>query len=310
MLSFEHIKGHDRIVDHLRQAITSRRWSHATIFSGQEGLGKTILAKTFAKTLLCKAAHNDPCGVCSSCIRFESGNHPDLFYVTPEKTKSIGVEDIREQVVKNMMIKPYEYPYKVFIIKGQITTAAQNALLKTIEEPSSFGVFIILTQHLDALLPTIKSRCVIFPLRPLPPHLVEEYLIEKAGVCAQEAKLYSGYGNIGKALALKGDESFLQMQKHVLELFKPSGLTDELQVFKNAKELDVYKENIQDVLDILYFKYRDLLVQKKDLTLTLTELFNRLDAILETKRLLHYNANFQLALEVLLLKFLSESRSG
>lgn len=308
MLSFKSIWGHERVVGYLQRAVVARRWGHATVFCGQDGLGKMTLARTFAKTILCGSGESEPCGGCSSCVRFESGNHPDMFYVTPGKTKSIGVDDIREQVSQNMMIKPYEYPYKVFIVAGPISTAAQNALLKTIEEPSSFGVFIILTQHIGMLLPTVRSRCVVFELRPLPTPLVEDYLVNKAGASVEEAKLYARYGNIGKALTLKEDDNFKQMQKHVLELFAPSYLADEIQAFKYAKELENYKENIQDVLDVLYFKYRDLLVQKAQ-GLTLTELFKRLDAILETKRLLHYNANFLLALEVMLLKFISEGRS-
>lgn len=114
-----------------------------------------MLANLFAMTLLCETRDNEPCGKCHSCKQAESGNHPDIIRVTHEKPNSISVDDIRTQVNNTVDIKPYQGPYKVYIIPqaDMMTPQAQNAILKTIEEPPSYAVFLLLTENAETLLP-------------------------------------------------------------------------------------------------------------------------------------------------------------
>ena len=131
--------------------------------------------------------------MCRSCIQFESGNHPDVRYVTHEKPASIGVDDVRSQISGDIMIKPYNGRYKVYIVDDAelMTPQAQNALLKTIEEPPSYAVLIFLTSSPESLLATIRSRCVLLRMKPVDKAQIRDYLIRemeipdyRANVCA------------------------------------------------------------------------------------------------------------------------------
>ncbi len=136
MPDFKDIIGHEEIISHLQNAIRLNKISHAYIFDGEEGAGKNLLAKTFAQTLQCEKGDVSPCGSCRSCRQAVNGSQPDIIYVRHEKPGSIGVEDIREQVCGDIQIRPYNSPYKIYLIDEaeKMTVQAQNALLKTIEE--------------------------------------------------------------------------------------------------------------------------------------------------------------------------------
>lgn len=132
MGTFKDVVGHKDIINYIRNAVREDKVSHAYILNGERGAGKKMLANLFAATLLCEKGGPDPCNECHSCRQAESGNHPDIIKVTHEKPNSISVDDIREQVNNTIMIKPYQGPYKVYIIPqaDMMTTQAQNALLK------------------------------------------------------------------------------------------------------------------------------------------------------------------------------------
>ena len=134
MLQFKNVIGHEQVIAHLQNAIRMDKVSHAYLISGEEGSGKKLLADIFAATLLCEEQKVEPCGNCKSCMQVQSGNQPDVIYVTHEKM-TIGVDDIRTQVNQDIGIKPYQGKYKIYIIEDadKMTEAAQNALLKTIE---------------------------------------------------------------------------------------------------------------------------------------------------------------------------------
>ena len=128
---------------------------HAYILAGEAGMGRKSLAHAFALTLLCEKGKSQPCMECHACKQVLSGNHPDLIHVTHEKAGSIGVDDIREQVNDTIMIRPYSSYYKIYIVDEaeKMTIQAQNALLKTIEEPPSYAVILLLTTNSDGFLP-------------------------------------------------------------------------------------------------------------------------------------------------------------
>ena len=176
MGSFKDVVGHKDIVKYISSAVENNRVSHAYILNGERGSGKKMLANLFAMTLLCETGDNEPCGKCHSCKQAESGNHPDIIRVTHEKPNSISVDDIRTQVNNTVDIKPYQGPYKVYIIPqaDMMTPQAQNALLKTIEEPPKYAVIILLTSNIGGLLPTIQSRCVRLDLK-----VVDDGLVKK-----------------------------------------------------------------------------------------------------------------------------------
>ncbi len=154
MLNFQEIIGHDQIKEHFQKAIEYNKVSHAYILAGEAGMGRKSLANAFALTLLCEKGKSEPCMECHACKQVLSGSHPDLIYVSHEKPGTIGVDDIRKQINDTIMIRPYSSYYKVYIVDEaeKMTQQAQNALLKTIEEPPSYAVILLLTTNQEAFL--------------------------------------------------------------------------------------------------------------------------------------------------------------
>ncbi|MDR2903865.1 MAG: DNA polymerase III subunit delta' [Clostridiales bacterium] len=324
MYDFNQIIGHGHIIKNLRSSIAHGRINHAYLFEGEKGAGKMLLAQAFAKALLCERRSGGVCNSCVSCITFDSGNQPDVLYVRPTKTKALGVDDIREQVNREIATKPYQYDYKIFIIENAdgMTPAAQNALLKTLEEPAPYGVFLLTAENANRLLPTVLSRCFTVKLKPLPFEDVKGYLIRETGLSEETAHFISVYagGSIGQAVTVAADEKFVAMRGVMLDILDGITERDLADVFAQAKALESMKENIADALNIAFLWYRDIAVLKelnddtmilqKDIRDRLSEninisaetVYNSLDAIAEAKHNLRFNANFQLAAEVLLMK--------
>ena len=178
MQKFPQIIGHEAIMKHLQNAIRAKKISHAYIFHGEEGMGKKTLALRFAKTLQCTERGVVPCNNCKSCRQTDSGNQPDILWTSHEKA-SIGVDDIRTQVNADIQVKPYQSPYKIYIIDDadKMTENAQNALLKTIEEPPDYAIILLLARSRQNLLATILSRCIILDLKPIELKLIKDYLM-------------------------------------------------------------------------------------------------------------------------------------
>ena len=147
MPGFQDILGHETIKEHFKKAIAVHKVSHAYILAGEAGMGRKSLANAFALTLLCEKGQTEPCLECQACKQVLSGNDNDLIYVTHEKPASIGVDDIREQINDTIQIRPYSANYKIYIVDEaeKMTVQAQNALLKTIEEPPAYAVILLLT---------------------------------------------------------------------------------------------------------------------------------------------------------------------
>ena len=154
MLGFNDIIGHEEIIRHLKNAIQTEKVSHSYIFTGDPGSGKKLLAGTYAMTLQCEEGGTEPCGHCDSCKKAIGKNHPDIIMVTHEKPNVITIDEIREQIINDVDIKPYCSPYKIYIVANAelMNPQAQNALLKTIEEPPEYAVIMLLTSNIDALL--------------------------------------------------------------------------------------------------------------------------------------------------------------
>ncbi len=321
---FERIVGHEQIVEHLKNAVKYEKVSHAYIFSGEEGAGKRMLAAAFAKTLQCSEKGTEPCGTCLSCIQAESGNQPDIIWVSHEKQNSIGVEDIREQVVGDIQIRPYSSPWKIYIIDEaeKMTVQAQNALLKTIEEPPAYGVILLLTTNAEVFLPTILSRCVLLRLKPVGNKKIKTFLMEEIKVPDYKADLCVAFaqGNVGKAVKLARSESFEEMKGHVVRIFRTVEKMELSDLLSALKELEAFKTDIYDYLDLSLVWFRDVLLFKvthdanvlvfREEVAALQKHANRssyegleciITAIEKAKVRLRANVNFELAMELMLL---------
>ena len=324
MAGFQYILGHEMIKDHFRKAIENHKVSHAYILAGEEGMGRKSLANAFAMTLLCEKGLKEPCMECHSCKQMLSDNHPDVIHVTHEKPGSIGVDDIRKQINDTIMIKPYSSYYKIYMVDEaeKMTVQAQNALLKTIEEPPSYAVIILMTTNPDAFLPTILSRCIQLKLKPLRDYVVKGYLVEKLGVPVEKAEVYAAFarGNLGKAIHIASSEEFGELYRAVLTLLKNIKNMDLPALLEFIKKLQEDHLDINECLDFMQLWYRDILMYKvtKDMNLlifkdeykTVSEIcshssYEGLEAVLEAidkaKQRLDANVNTELALELMLL---------
>jgi DNA polymerase-3 subunit delta' len=266
MTGFRDIVGHEQVIAHLQNAIELDKVSHAYIFNGEKGSGKNLLANMFAITLQCEKGGTEPCLECSSCKKALSKNHPDIISVSHEKPNSIGVEDIRGQLVGDLMIKPYSSPYKIYIIKDaeKLTIQAQNALLKSIEEPPSYAIIMLLTTNADAFLPTILSRCVSLNLKVIPDNIVKKYLMEQLEIPDYQAKISAAFaqGNVGKAIKLATSENFSEIKEEALLLLTHVKDMEIYEVVAAVKKVAEFKLDIEDYLNILMIWYRDVLLFK------------------------------------------------
>ena len=201
IMGFEEILGNEMVKDHFKKAIQNHKISHAYILTGEAGMGRKSIANAFAMTLLCEKGGSEPCMICHSCKQVMSGNHPDLIYVTHEKPGSIGVDDVREQINDTIMIRPYSSYYKIYIVDEaeKMNQQAQNALLKTIEEPPAYAVILLLTTNADSFLPTILSRCITLNLKVVKEDVIKSYLMKTYHIPDYQADVCAAFsqGNVG-----------------------------------------------------------------------------------------------------------------
>lgn len=197
MPGFKDIIGQEQLKEHMQTALETGKVSHAYVIQGERFAGKEFIANVFAMALQCEKGGVEPCQECHSCKQAVNRNQPDIIWVTHEKPNTIGVEDVRIQINNDMGIKPYSSRHKIYIISEgeKMTVQAQNALLKTLEEPPEYGIILILTTNADALLPTILSRCVVLHMKPVKDELVRNFLMQtmeipdyKADICVAFAR--------------------------------------------------------------------------------------------------------------------------
>ena len=266
MAKFSDVIGQDAIKEHLQNAISLGKVSHAYIINGERNAGKEFIAKLFAMTLQCEKKGIEPCQECHSCRQALSENQPDIIRLVHEKPNTIGVEDIRSQINNDMAIKPYSSPYKIYIISEaeKMTVQAQNALLKTLEEPPEYGIIMILTSSLETLLPTVQSRCVILNVRPVADELVKKYLMETMQIPDYKAEVCTAFarGNIGRARMLASSEEFERVKEEALVLLKNINGMEIAEIVSAIKKINEYQLDVSDYLDILAIWYRDVLLFK------------------------------------------------
>ena len=331
MAEFADIIDQKRVTQHLQNALKTEKVSHAYILEGEKKAGKKFIAGIFAKTLLCANRQEingliEACGECHSCIQCDNNDNPDLKVIIHEKPGSIGVDEIRTQICDDVYIKPYASPYKIYIVPDgeKMTIQAQNALLKTLEEPPEYVVIIILTENSKAFLPTIISRCIVLEMKPASDELIKTHLMQELKVVDYRADFCVAFsrGNVGKAISLAADEGFEAYKNQVILLIKNIKTIEIHEVVSRIQEIvpagDVEKRD--EFLDLLTMLFRDVLVYKateqtdnliysdsisyiKDIAKDCS--FEKLGSIVNeikiTRRRIDNNVNSDVAIEILLL---------
>ena len=327
--TFSGIVGLEDVKEHLQNAISMNKISHAYIINGEKDSGKMMLAEAFAATLLCEEHGRDACMECRSCRQAAGRNTPDILYVTHEKPGVISVDDIRHQINDSVVIKPYAAQRKIYIVDEaeKMNQQAQNALLKTIEEPPAYVVILLLTTNADGFLPTILSRCITLNIRPVSDGLIKKMLMEKFHVVDNQAAMCSTFaqGNVGKAIKLASSQEFMEKKTAMIRLVTQLQEMDLAQINDEIKNFQEMQDQIEEYLDLITLWYRDVLLYKsagaraplvfadeqfqlkrQAETLSYARLERIIDEIAASRTRLHANVNFELVMELLLMTIKGE----
>ena len=313
------IIGHQQIVEQLQHTVATDRIAGAYLFVGPTGVGKETVARYFAQLIFCQQDTQPPtvCGTCLACRKVDSGNHPDLQFIRPDGSE-LKIGQIRE-LQKQIIYEPLEASRKVYILTDvdRMNDPAENALLKTLEEPPASSVLILLTSNIRALLPTTRSRCQILQFHPMSTQVLTEILVEKFSVAPEQATALAiaADGAIGKALTqLEKGEA---LSEEVPEILSE---TDPLAAFRLAEH---FKDNPETLGELVTW-YRDLLFLQQGAPIDLiTHIYSveelrrivpqyshlriqqAIQTVFDTKSLIeNTNTNATLALEVMCLKLL------
>ncbi len=338
-MSNNQIIGHDFQKTILRRAVQDSVISHSYLFAGPDGIGKKLVALEFAKLINCQsdrsidieADSTEKCE-CASCSKVDKGIHPDVVYVQYEGVKSIKVEQIREGVEDRLFLKSFEGKFKVVIVDEahRMSSGAQNAFLKTLEEPPPNSVIILITSAPDTLLPTIRSRCQLIRFNALPQELIYEELKRREDLTGEQAQICSKLagGSLGKALMM--DSALIEWRRELIEYLihlEPSsamrviGLAEYLPVGSTPEDT----ERLALAFEFISLWLRDLVLIKTDSDKTditnvdliepsteiarmwdLSNIADKMSALEKTwYDVYNLNANKQLSLENLFIKIAS-----
>jgi DNA polymerase-3 subunit delta' len=342
--------GNARVVEILKRAIEQDRLPHAMIFAGPAGVGKCTLALLVAQYLNCLSpVGNGPCGNCSACKRIMAviesrylecqslkaegycGNcsnckirtkrHPDIRLVEPQKT-TISIDQIRE-LISEIAFQPLEANYRVVILDpaDRMRPEAHNSLLKTLEEPPSRTIIILVTTNPYVLLETIRSRSRMLQFGGIPQHQIERYLVAQAGRTIEEAHLAASLsgGSLASALDFKTTE-YRNVRKQAFQFVTlilgrgrfADASAVAVQVTKDKEFFQLWIESVAALLQDIYYAglatervgQRDLLEKIEELNRTVSHstLIRTIDGIRKLKGQLQYNVNRQIALEAMFLE--------
>lgn len=327
------VVGHGRAVASLERAVATGDVGHAYLFSGPDQVGKRTLARTFAQALLCTAAANmRPCGECRACRLVMANHHPDFLTLDlawqtknlakKEEAQSISVDAIR-LMNSELSRRPHEGQWKVLLVPhvDDLTLAASNAFLKTLEEPPAFVVILLTTRDAELVLPTIRSRCQLLALNSLPAAQVEAVLTARYGVENEQARLLARVsgGRIGWAIISAGDTQIMEKRAGAFDTLQRALSSNRAERLLLAAPLG--KSNDTGVLQMWASWWRDVMLVQNGAAGSITNVDQRAaleltaaryqpeqvrDFLRELQRLLRLsldtNVNPQLLWEVLLLK--------
>ena len=258
-MSLKDIKAQDNAIAFLKNSIEGDKVSHAYMFVGPSGVGKKLAAVNFAKALNClDLKDNDSCDKCAQCKKIDSGNHPDVLIFSPKKEDaSLGIDKIRS-VTKDIGLKPYEGRKKVYILESadSMTQEAQNALLKTLEEPVSDSVLILMAESVSSMFSTIQSRAKRIRFFPIPSVDVKNILKDTYKLDDGRAEILSriSSGELNRALKYN-DEDFFEKRRRIIDAMKDGAVSD--------LDFDGFsKQDLRMALEVMLTWYRDVLVAK------------------------------------------------
>lgn len=300
-MAFETLVGNEKVKTLLTNAVQTNNVLHSYLFSGIDGIGKSLFAKEFANMILCTSNEVKPCGICKSCLEFQGESHPDFLVIEPEDGKTIKIEQIR-YLQEKIAEKPVTSEKKVYIINNSdaMTREASNALLKTLEEPPTYAILILITDNENKLLVTIKSRCTKINFQPLAEKEIKEYINKIASdeKTMSDSMVKQCQGSIGRLIKIQEEQEKYFMVEQLTEILEKKDIT---QIWREAEVLYDAKENIYDLLDYINVIFFEKLQATKDFKYT-----KAVSIIEQTKKRITSNANYDMTIDNLLLKLWEE----
>ncbi|MGB2601864.1 MAG: DNA polymerase III subunit delta' [Candidatus Omnitrophota bacterium] len=262
MVLLKDVKGQNNVIRYLSNSLSSGRTYSSYLFTGPEGVGRTLVAKAFVMALMCddKPNDTDSCGECPTCRRIEAGDHPDIIWIKPEKNKAIKIEQVRG-AKDALSLKPYESKRIVCVIEDAhlMTRDAANALLKVLEEPPGHSVIILTTNKKELLLETVISRCSEVRFRSLSIADTKDIIMREDESLDEEFALFLAHfsqGSPGRALEMV-EEGVLERKDSIL------GILDTVVKEENSVCLNWDIENktgLLEDIDILIMVFRDIVL--------------------------------------------------
>lgn len=298
---FENIAGHDNIKNILSNNINTKNILHSYLFIGEDGIGKKMLAKEFAKAILCTSENNRPCNICKSCVEFNTNNNAN-FNLINEEGSAIKIEQIRNMQVK-IAEKPINSNYKVYLINDAelMTQEAQNCLLKTLEEPPEYIVIILITSNENKVLNTIKSRCMKLYFNNLDKNSVKKVLTEQFEMKdINDSFLDAAGGSIKKALLIKEKSSEYEQITKLFDIIDKENLVN----FINSASI-IY-ENKDDIYNILDYINILLDIKIRSNSSNSFKFANCIFTVEEVKKRLRANSNYDMSIDYLLMNMWKE----
>lgn len=302
-MSFENIIGNDKIKQELEENIRNNTVSHSYLFIGQDGIGKKLFAKEFAKMELC-LDDNNACDKCSSCIKFNSDNNPDFVIIKPDGN-SIKISQIRD-MQDNVYKKPIVSNKKVFIIddSDKMTEEAQNSLLKTLEEPPEYITIILITSNENKLLNTIRSRCLKINFNNITTKEIIDYISREQIMSEPSDSLLSMCnGSIGKLIKINQNLlEYNEIEKNTNDLIN-GRILNVVKMLNNFEILYKSKDFVLDLLDYMIVIIYEYINKNKDYRGKFLDLISIIE---NTKLKLMSNTNYDMCIDDLLLKIWEE----
>jgi DNA polymerase-3 subunit delta' len=313
-MKFNDIIGQEILKIQLLNDIKYNRAAHAYIFDGSDGMGKKFISNIFIQSIMCD--NNNACGECPACVKVNTGNHIDIKIFKDNGKKSISIDDMRE-FFSDLNLRPFLSMRKIYLIENAdtINEKCQNMILKTIEEPPAFVTIILLSEALDNILPTIKSRCRILKMQPYS----NDQIVKIAGINDKFLLAYAE-GNPGMIKKLSQDTEFIDTKNEVINIADKIVKSNSYgSIIQNAEFFNKNSDNKNEILEIMLYIFWDILKYKQlgekyilncdnidvirnfSKEISYSRLNKIIRSIINTKKDLKYNVNISLTMEKMLL---------
>lgn len=265
---FKKFLGNEKIKEQISYMISSKRLPHAIIIEGEEGIGKKTFAREIASALVCRSDGEKPCYACSQCSKAQKNIHPDIYeYCAPGGAKSFHIDTVRD-IINDVYMAPNEADYKIYILGNAhcMNENAQNAILKVLEEPPAYAVFILTVNARTMLLETVLSRAVVLSAEGVSDRVGADFITahsDDADYNTAREAMAAFKGNIGKAMASITGGKMQRMFQLVDEVGRAVMADSEYELIKALGSFNKDRAELSSVLSVLKTVFRDALVYNK-----------------------------------------------